>query len=203
MSAVILHFPRYSAASRDRVTDRSKASSEIRPPDLRMIARRHLCGTDFLQRHFFSAAAETPSERAASSTAFQSSFMTAENRDKSSPSQGTDWDDHAQATVVKLVPMKPPHETPTIYRKLLAQRTKALREARGLTQQEMADFLGIKWETYKKYENRSPIPHHLIPKFCTLVGTDPNYLITGQVTAFAAKKIRKLPKQLKNEKISP
>ena len=55
--------------------------------------------------------------------------------------------------------------------KAFAQRTKALRMAHdGWTQQQMADALNIPLERYKKYENRSPMRHDLIPRFCLIVG---------------------------------
>ncbi len=53
-------------------------------------------------------------------------------------------------------------------------RTKELRENRRMTQKEVADFLGIGVEAYKKYENRagSVLPQWLIPKFCRLIGCE-------------------------------
>lgn len=52
------------------------------------------------------------------------------------------------------------------------QRTKELRMNRGFTQKEVADFLGIEVETYKKYENRGILPQFLMPRFCRLVGCE-------------------------------
>ena len=60
------------------------------------------------------------------------------------------------------------------------QRVKEAREAVSWTQAFMADSLGIPLERYKKYEQRSPLPHYLIPRFCQLAGCDIYYLMTGK-----------------------
>lgn len=50
------------------------------------------------------------------------------------------------------------------------QRTKELREKRGYTQAQVALALGIELERYKKYEQRSPMPHAFVPRFLLCVG---------------------------------
>ena len=60
------------------------------------------------------------------------------------------------------------------------RRVKEAREAVGWTQAFMADSLGIPLERYKKYEQRSPLPHYLIVRFCQLTGGDIHYLMTGE-----------------------
>lgn len=52
------------------------------------------------------------------------------------------------------------------FRDAFITRTKQSREARGLTQREMAIALGIEKEAYSKYESRSCLPHHLVRRFC-------------------------------------
>jgi transcriptional regulator with XRE-family HTH domain len=59
------------------------------------------------------------------------------------------------------------------------RRVKEAREAMGWTQAFMAHSLGIPFERYKKYEQRSPLPHYLVAKFCELTGSDIHYLMTG------------------------
>lgn len=59
-------------------------------------------------------------------------------------------------------------------------RIKTLREERGLTQAEMATALGILLEAYKKYEQRSLLPHNLVERFALIVGKDVNYVMTGK-----------------------
>ena len=56
------------------------------------------------------------------------------------------------------------------------RRVKEAREAMGWTQAFMAHSLGIPFERYKKYEQRSPLPHYLVAKFCELTGSDIHYL---------------------------
>lgn len=60
------------------------------------------------------------------------------------------------------------------------RRVKEAREALGWTQAVMAESLGIPFERYKKYEQRSPLPHYLIARFCKLTGCDVLYLMTGE-----------------------
>jgi len=78
-----------------------------------------------------------------------------------------------------MKPHLPDHETPAAYIKALRKRTKELRIAQGFTQAQMAKFLGLDLEVYKKYENRSPLPHRFIHDFCVLVGCDETYFLTG------------------------
>ena len=59
--------------------------------------------------------------------------------------------------------------TPTIWKRKFCERTAELRDARGWTQQQMADALAIPLERYKKYEKRSPLPQWLVARFALLV----------------------------------
>lgn len=65
----------------------------------------------------------------------------------------------------------------------LCARVARLRTERGWTQQEMAAALGIPFERYKKYENRSAMPPYLIPRFALQVNRDIGYILTGVVEA--------------------
>lgn len=58
--------------------------------------------------------------------------------------------------------------TPTAWKRKFCERTAELREARGWTQQQMADALAIPLERYKKYEQRSPLPQWLVARFALL-----------------------------------
>jgi len=66
-------------------------------------------------------------------------------------------------------------------------RTKAARVSRGWSQSEMAGFLDIPLERYKKYENRSPMPVFLIPRFVALTNCDLHFLMTGRVSSSPRK----------------
>ncbi len=68
-------------------------------------------------------------------------------------------------------------------RKLVAgfiARTKSAREAAGKTQAEMAELMGTMQGTYKMWETRTPLPHHLILTFCELCQVDLDWLFTGR-----------------------
>src|SRR6185312_821333 len=60
------------------------------------------------------------------------------------------------------------------------KRVRALREARGYSQEQMADTLGIPPDRYRKYEGRSPLPVYLVPRFALIVGRDVEYAEAGK-----------------------
>lgn len=67
---------------------------------------------------------------------------------------------------MKVAKYKPPGFTDKF-----VERTRVAREAGGYeTPEDMARALGIPASTYRKYEARSPMPHHLIPKFVAITG---------------------------------
>ena len=84
----------------------------------------------------------------------------------------------APAVPVKLSGMAKPY-TPTQYRKAFTGRVKAARTVSGLSPLETAEKLGIPKDTYHRYETRTLLPHHLRERFCTLMGCDLVWLITG------------------------
>jgi DNA-binding XRE family transcriptional regulator len=184
MAAIILPFVRHAGSS---TSNSSKASSGIRPSDALIIGMRQRWGTERRQRHFLSACGPTPNDVATSSTTSQSSSMTEKDRDRSSPRQETSWDRVSTARGSKIVLMEKDDDenTPAAseYRRNLLRRTKELRENSGYTQAEMADFLNIKVEAYKKYENRSLLPHRFIHKFCRLVKVTEELFLEGKQQA--------------------
>lgn len=66
------------------------------------------------------------------------------------------------------------------------RRVKALREARGMSQREMAAALGISLDRYKKYESRSVLPPYLLDRFAAVTHKPIAYIVTGRVTKRAA-----------------
>lgn len=70
--------------------------------------------------------------------------------------------------------------TPREYGKAFRARTKLLRESIGMSQTEMARELGVSPVTYPKYESRSPLPHHLIPRFLRITGGSYEYLFVAK-----------------------
>lgn len=73
--------------------------------------------------------------------------------------------------------------TPRKFREQFCERLRAARIAAGYS--EGADFaraLGILPNTYAKYETRSYLPNHLIPKVCELLDIEIDYLFTGKRT---------------------
>lgn len=62
-------------------------------------------------------------------------------------------------------------------------RTAFAREAAGLSQEEIAEKLGIAQSLYSKYEVRSPLPHDLVLAFCALCDVTPGWMYTAVVPA--------------------
>jgi len=77
----------------------------------------------------------------------------------------------------------PPKST---YKLEFIERVKAARTARGYTQQQISELLGIDQGKYKQYESRSYLPHDLMPRFCIACSVDPAWLITGKGRMTAA-----------------
>lgn len=70
--------------------------------------------------------------------------------------------------------------TPTEFRKAFVGRVRQIRESLGWSPTHMAEMMNVEIESWRKYEKRTPLPHHLIPKFCLLTGVDVWYLFTGE-----------------------
>jgi hypothetical protein len=67
---------------------------------------------------------------------------------------------------------------PTEFNRHLIERVRNLRRAAGLTQAAAA--LGLPLPSYQHFENRSPLPAHLIAPFAALVDRDIGFVLTGQ-----------------------
>jgi len=67
----------------------------------------------------------------------------------------------------------------TAFKTAFLIRTRVAREARPYTQDQIAGILGIAQDTYKQYETRSFLPHHLVAKFCVACGINATWLFTG------------------------
>lgn len=63
----------------------------------------------------------------------------------------------------------------------IAKRLIELRESKNIrNQQTIADFLGIKRDTYARYETNTNPPLNIIVALSNFYDTDCNYIITGQ-----------------------
>jgi DNA-binding XRE family transcriptional regulator len=70
--------------------------------------------------------------------------------------------------------------TPTTYRKAFVQRVRAARTLASKEPAEMAKLLGVRKDTYHRYETRTLLPHYLLEKFCDLTGQELIWLVTGR-----------------------
>lgn len=70
--------------------------------------------------------------------------------------------------------------TPEEFEAMFIERTKGLREHRGMTSAEMATALGIPVDRYRKYESRTPMPHDLLERFALIVGVPLDFLVSGR-----------------------
>lgn len=62
------------------------------------------------------------------------------------------------------------------YDKAFINRVRVARESAGLSPREVASHLGLKTNTYSKYETRIMMPHYLIPAFACLTNVTLAYL---------------------------
>ena len=59
------------------------------------------------------------------------------------------------------------------------ERTRQARVESGLKQQQVCDILGIDQGRYSKYEKRSPLPHHMVGRFCLVCRVSSDWLYYG------------------------
>jgi hypothetical protein len=150
----------------------SSASTGTLPFVFRLIGSHHFAGTP-RWRHFLRANSVTPSSSAALSTNSQSSGsgfpMPGIIRDDLSPRQETNRPIRAGLSPAKIGDMTTDADGVTAYYIEFCARTKTARKKMipvVWSMQQMADRLGVTHDAYKKYESRTPMPHHLIPLFC-------------------------------------
>jgi DNA-binding XRE family transcriptional regulator len=86
-----------------------------------------------------------------------------------------------------IVAVGRPKETtsPTTYRAQFFKRVRAARALYTENPPEMAKALGVPRDTYYRYEERTMLPHHLIPKFCEITGVTVEWLMRGPAAAQA------------------
>lgn len=70
-----------------------------------------------------------------------------------------------------------------LYRAELKARMKTAREAKGLTQAQVGNWLGIGRAGYQKHEERGSLPPHLFEHFAVICDLNPLYLLTGHSEA--------------------
>lgn len=61
-------------------------------------------------------------------------------------------------------------------RQQIIERTAILRIRAGVSQQQVADALNIRQDTYKNYETKRPLPQEYVEVFCTVCRIEPNEL---------------------------
>ena len=70
-------------------------------------------------------------------------------------------------------PMSSRAITPTWFKKEFCNRLRAARVTARKDQAEFARELGLLPNTYGKYENRTLLPHYLVPRACLILGIEP------------------------------
>lgn len=65
-------------------------------------------------------------------------------------------------------PWTPP--PPSVFKAAVFVRIQEARKKSGLTQDDVAEMLGMRQSKYAKYETRSLMPHALLAKFCEITG---------------------------------
>lgn len=79
-----------------------------------------------------------------------------------------------------------------------AARVKAARDGADYDVKEMADELGLKYDTYLKCESRNPLPHDLIPLFCEKTGVTADWLFRvgkARVGEVPSRRVARAPRR--------
>lgn len=74
-------------------------------------------------------------------------------------------------------PKKP--TTPSAYEEAFRRRVRSARALFTEEPKEMARALGVREDTYYRYETRTLLPHYLVPRFCELTGVTIEWLMNG------------------------
>jgi hypothetical protein len=118
-------------------------------------------------------------------------------RDFKSLSQGTSYTNVHSLPADKIAYMD---KSATEIHYGICIRTKRLRQARGIPATQMAEWLGVSIDAYKKYEFRTPMPHEHMDHFLSITRSDANFLISNigslPATAQKSQKVRRLRKAL-------
>lgn len=77
--------------------------------------------------------------------------------------------------------VKKREKIPPDYLKAFTQRIVEARRFARLNQAEVASQLGVPLDSYKKYEGRSLMPHHLIARFSEITGQTVHVLMGGGI----------------------
>ncbi|MGI9412098.1 MAG: helix-turn-helix domain-containing protein [Hyphomicrobiales bacterium] len=67
-----------------------------------------------------------------------------------------------------------------VYKQALAGRMKAARVGAGYTQEQVASWLGIEVDAYRKQEKAGALPNYLFEDFAAITGVNVTYLLTGK-----------------------
>lgn len=65
------------------------------------------------------------------------------------------------------------------YRESLKRRMREARDAKGYSQKQVGDWLGIGRAAYQKHEERGSLPPHLFEHFAVICDIDTLFLLTG------------------------
>jgi hypothetical protein len=80
--------------------------------------------------------------------------------------------------------------SPAAYRAAFFKRVRTAREFYSESPQDMAKALNVPYGTYTRYETRTMLPHHLIPRFCQITGVSADWLFYGPTAARALSSAR-------------
>lgn len=86
---------------------------------------------------------------------------------------------------IRVVGRPKEQSSPAAYRAAFFKRVRTARELFSDSPQDMAHALGIPAGTYTRYETRTMLPHHLIPRFCQITGVTAEWLFYGPAMARA------------------
>ncbi len=175
-------------AARPRLVVDNRSSSESWTPCSRAKRIKGKCqvpGTASRSRHLRLASSLTPSFSASGSIRSQKS-MTGIMDKSSSLSSKTHWTNGDVTPEEAMAFNSAMSDTPKNFTQGFLDRTARARDATGMTQEEMGTALHIEPGTYPKYENRGPLPHCLIERFCLIARVQIAWLLSDKDESVSA-----------------
>ena len=76
---------------------------------------------------------------------------------------------------------------------IIAYRLRSLREAKGLSQKKVAEYLGITRSAYNQYENGVSKPVRRLEELSTLFGVSVDYILGKDETVFESNVVKTDP----------
>jgi hypothetical protein len=86
--------------------------------------------------------------------------------------------------------------TPQSFVQIFCGRVKTLVKESGMSNAEVAAALGVEVDTMRRYQNRLLMPHHMVHRFCELMGVKTDFLFREPTVRLEAEVLPRQQKEI-------